>query len=140
MSYSPPQGPWHPQGPGAPGGYGPPPGHGAYAQNGYLEIEISFFFMQFLLLLVTPTVVIDGYPQKRPWGRHFIELAPGTHQLHVSFPYLFSSQCGPALAMVPIYPGTVTRMKYSSPFFMFSNGTLAMLGHAPMQALPPFGR
>lgn len=104
---------------------------------GRLDLEIDYMFLQWVLIFVTPTVAIDGFPQKRKWGRHFFDLPAGNHHLHVSYPYLFSSRCNPADVVVPIYPGMVTRMRYDTALFVFSNGSLRTLGTFP--AAPQLG-
>ena len=119
--------------------YGQNPGGGAPAAGGQLEVTTSFFPLAFILFLVTPTINIDGYPQKRAWGRHVFDLAPGEHHLHVSFPYMFNDKTGPAQARVPIYAGHITTVTYDAPFFMFSDGTMRVVGNRPMQAPPQLG-
>jgi hypothetical protein len=107
----------------------------AHSPMGVLDLNLNFLFLQWILLLVTPHLTINGYPQRRKWGRHFIELPPGTHHVRVSFPYLFTDHCGPADAMVPIYPGMATRLDYEAPLIVFMGGTLRMYG--PFQLNPP---
>jgi len=114
-----------PQAQGAPGG--------AYGQ---LEITTSFFILAWILFLVTPTVEINRQPQKRKWGTHLIDLPAGQYELMVSFPYLFKEKCGPAVVHVPIYPGQITMVKYDAPFFMFSDGTMVILGNRPVMGQP----
>jgi hypothetical protein len=100
--------------------------------NGLLELNLSFIALQWVAHFLTPKVVINGYPQRFPWGYHRIELPPGQHRVRVSFPYLFMDECGPAEAMVPIQSGLMTRVDYQCPFFVFMNGTIAVYG--PYQA------
>jgi hypothetical protein len=101
---------------------------------GRIELTTSFFPLAWILYLVTPNVVIDRQaPQRCPWGRCSFDLPPGSHELHVSFPYMFSDHCGPATIMVPVYEGHATAVRYEAPFFMFSEGSMQVVGTAPMQ-------
>ena len=95
---------------------------------GVLELNLTYFPMQWVLNLVTPHVIIDGYPQRRNWGQHFIELPTGQHHVRAAFPYLLSNQCCPAEAMVPIYQGMVTRLFYDTPPLIFMKGTMRLSG------------
>ena len=104
------------------------------APVGVLELNLSFHFLQWIAYFITPKVMINGYLDRRSWGVHRIQLAPGQHHVRVSFPYLFNDDCGPAEAMVPIYPGMLTRVDYQIPFLVFMNGTMNVYG--PYQ-LPP---
>lgn len=99
-------------------------------QHGQLDITTSFNPMQFILNAVTPTIEIDGQPQKRPWGRHVIDLWPGQHMLRIWFDYLGRS--GLAQTAFGIWAGHATVIRYNSPFFVSSSGTFQMLGSRPL--------
>ncbi len=100
---------------------------------GRLELTTGFFPLAFILYAVTPVLTLNGQAWRQAWGNSVYDLPPGEHHLHVCFPYLFQDQCGPASLMVPIYAGHVSRVKYDAPFFMFSNGTMQVLGTFPLQ-------
>lgn len=104
--------------------------------GGQLEITTGFFFLAWILFLITPTIEINRQPQKRAWGTHLIDLPPGQYELTVSFRYLFIERCGAATAHVPIYPGQATVVKYEAPWFMFSAGTMTIQGNRPMMGQP----
>jgi hypothetical protein len=103
--------------------------------NGALALNLSYHSLQWIATLLTPKVAINGHVQRRKWGAHLIELPPGHHHVRVSFPYLFSDDCGPAEAMVPVHPGMVTRLDYQCPLVVFANGTLSIYG--PFQSAQP---
>jgi hypothetical protein len=127
-------------------GYGQPQGHpqqaapqqaqGAQAM-GRLEMKTSFFPLAFILLMCTPVITINGYPQARPWGTHYFDLAASQYQVNVHFPYMFMDRAGPAAMVIPIYAGHVTQVSYEAPFFMMSGGTMRVLATVPMQAALP---
>lgn len=119
-----------------PGGYPPAQGQQA-AGYGAIEIHLDFFFLAWILFLVTPVVEINGQRFPRSWGRHRFDLPAGQHQIRAWFPYMFMDQCGPATVVAPVYPGHVTRLAYQAPFFMFSSGDMTVVGTQPIMQLPP---
>ena len=99
-------------------------------QHGQLDITTSYNPMQFILSAIAPTIEIDGQPQKRPWGRHVIDLWPGQHMLRVWFDYLGRS--GVAQLPITIWAGHATMVRYESPFFVTSSGKMHVLGSRPL--------
>ncbi|PYS20746.1 MAG: hypothetical protein DMF72_20030 [Acidobacteria bacterium] len=89
-----------------------------------LEIETSFFPLSFFLYLCTPTIVIDGVANRRPWGKHNFQLEPGMHNVKIFFHYLFMSTCGFNQMNIVVQPNCVHRIKYEMGIFMFSPGTI----------------
>lgn len=89
-----------------------------------IQIETSFFPLSFFLYLCTPTIMIDGVPQRRPWGIHSIPLTPGMHNIRVYFRYLFLETCGFNQINVVVQPNCVHRIKYEMGWFMFSPGAV----------------
>jgi hypothetical protein len=98
-------------------------------QHGQLDLLVEHNPMQFLIPQ-NCMIEIDGYPAARPWGRWIFDLQPGTHMVRVWFSYM--GQSGLAVAQVPIQAGWATMMRYDTPFFVFMNGSLQMLGSRPM--------
>lgn len=116
--------------------YGPvgqPAADPAQQTVGRLELTTGFFPLAFILHAVTPVLTLNGQAWRQAWGTSVYDLPVGEHHLQVHFPYLFQDQCGPASLMVPIYAGHLSRVKYEAPFFMFSNGTMQVLGTFPLQ-------
>jgi hypothetical protein len=111
----------------------------ANAGGGQLEIHLSFLFLQWIPFLVTPRIVINGYPQNRSWGKHVIDMPPGQYQLEAFFPYFFWSKCGLARQVIAIHPGCVTTVRYSAPFFLFMGGSMSVAPPRPMQGGYPQG-
>jgi hypothetical protein len=89
-----------------------------------IEIETSFFPLSFFLYMCTPTIVIDGVPQRHPWGISRIPLDGGMHNIQIYFRYLFMEKCGAAGINVVVQPNCVHRVKYEMGIFMFSPGSL----------------
>lgn len=92
-----------------------------------IQIETSFFPLSFFLYLCTPTIVIDGVVNKRPWGVHNFAVEPGMHNVRIFFHYLFMSTCGANQINVVVQPNCVHRIKYEMGIFMFSPGSIREL-------------
>ena len=89
-----------------------------------VQVETSFFPLSFFLYACTPTIVIDGVPQRRPWGTHNIPLEPGMHNIKIYFHYLFMPTCGFNQINVVVQPNCIHRIKYEMGIFMFSAGAI----------------
>lgn len=89
-----------------------------------IQVETSFFPLSFFLYACTPTIMIDGVPQQRPWGTHNIQLEPGIHNIKIYFRYLFMATCGFNQMNVVVQPNCIHRVKYEMGIFMFSPGTI----------------
>ncbi|HEX4218806.1 MAG TPA: hypothetical protein VHZ02_10585 [Acidimicrobiales bacterium] len=95
----------------------PPP-----SQTGII-VRSKVFPLAFLLLLFKTTVTIDGVPIVIKWGEHFFPAAPGTHEVRVSFKYIFGDM-GENLVTVQVAPGQTPRVNYRSPFLVFMKGKI----------------
>jgi hypothetical protein len=89
--------------------------------------------MAFILDMVTPKVVINGYPYPARWGRNAYDLPPGPYDVTASFPYMFQSDAGLARLQVPVYAQHATIVLYEAPTFMWSPGTMRVTQTIPMQ-------
>jgi hypothetical protein len=110
-------------------------------QYGALEVHTDFFFMAWILFLITPVIEINGQRYPRPWGRHRFDLPPGQYTVRAWFPYFFMEYCGSATVVATVYPGQLTRVAYHAPFFIFSSGDMSVVGTQPIMQLPaaPYG-
>src|SRR5690349_6978428 len=115
----------------------PPPPPPQQMPPGYLEVKLSFFFMMWILYLVTPSVCINGMAMPRKWGTHMFPLAPGRYHVEAWYPYLFSSRTSPGSIVVDIFPGQVTAVSYRPAGLVFLGGTMSFLGVRPVAYLPP---
>jgi hypothetical protein len=91
-----------------------------------VEVTTGFMWIAFLYYFFKPTVVIDGVPTKVKWGTQFFGLQPGRHHVHVFFRYGFMD-AGKADLDVDLTPGQVRRIRYRTPWFVFSKGKIAEL-------------
>jgi hypothetical protein len=100
--------------------------------NGALEIKTGFFPLAFFLFFCTPTIEIDGVPQRRSWGRSKIEVAPGTHRVKIYFRYLFKPECGANEIDVTVAEHQVASINYWMPPWMFARGSLKVVPQLPV--------
>lgn len=86
----------------------PSPGQG-------LVLRTEFFRIDWTLRLTHTIVTIDDGTYEVPWGEHYYPLEPGSHQLEVSFPYLWLSGAGKASIAVDISRNQIVQASYHSP-------------------------
>jgi len=129
----------YPPGQYPPGMYVPPPPPVDPRMYGQLEVKLSFFFMMWILFLVTPSVAINGIIERRKWGTHFWTLPAGRYQVEAWYPYLFKSRTSPALIVVDVFPQQVTSVAYRPSMFTFLDGSLRFTGTRGALPMPPQG-
>jgi hypothetical protein len=89
-----------------------------------IEVTTGFFWLAFLYFFFKPTIVIDGVPTKTTWGTQFFGVAPGRHHVHIFFRYVFMD-AGQGDVDVDVAAGQVRRVKYRTPWFVFSKGKIS---------------
>jgi hypothetical protein len=89
-----------------------------------IQVTTKIFPLAVLLLLFKTNVTIDGVTSVQPWGSHFFSVPAGTHDVTVSFRYLFSQATGQSRITVEVDPGRITNVKYRSPFLVFLGGSM----------------
>ena len=50
-----------------------------------IALRTSFFVLDWTVNFTRTTVIVDGHPWELPWGEYFLPLAPGRHELQVSY-------------------------------------------------------
>ncbi len=100
-----------------------------------IEVESSFIPLMFLLFLTHPVVTVGGKAFDIPWGRGFVPLEPGTHDVKIHFPYLIT-EGSPATAEITVEPGKVTLLRYTVPFVVMMAGKIVEQGSEPAQPPP----
>jgi hypothetical protein len=103
-------------------------------QTGRLALSLTTQPGQFLADGCTVFVEIDGQPWPRTFGNHLFDLAPGNHQVRVRYEYMLTKNGSPAAIVVPIWAGYDTFVRYQTGFFVFSAGTMQVLGQQPFPA------
>lgn len=93
-------------------------------EQGTIKIHSSFFFLQFVFFLFTPTISIDGgEPTKQGWGESTHSVAPGQHTVHIEIPYIFT-KVGKATETVNVAANETVAMSYRPPLLVFMKGKL----------------
>jgi hypothetical protein len=90
-----------------------------------IQIETSFFPLSFILC--TPTIIIDGHPTRRAWGRDSFPTTGGLHNVRIYFYYLWMPTCGEASINVVVQPNCVHRIVYEMGPWMLSPGSIREL-------------
>jgi hypothetical protein len=123
-------------------GYAQPPGamvpHGG--GGGAILFDLGFFPLLWMLYFCSPRIEIDGATEKRPWGKHRIDMPPGMYGVTVYFPYGLLSRAGVARLQVQVQPGCVTQVTYRAPFVIFLSGSIWQLQPRPEGAMVMPGR
>jgi hypothetical protein len=92
---------------------------------GAIAVTTEFFPLAFMMALITPKILIDGYAVPvAGWGRTVVPVHPGQHRVHVHVPYWLPSQIGPADTLVDVYPGHLVELEYKAPVWGYSPGSL----------------
>lgn len=106
-----------------------------------VEIELSFFFMMWILFLVTPSIAINGMAERRKWGKHVFTLPAGRYQLEAWYPYLFTQQTSRGAITLDLAAGGHYRLRYRPAWLVFLPGSMKLVGgpalpQATARALP----
>lgn len=89
-----------------------------------IEVKTGFFLLAFILFMCTPVIEINGEKNRRPWGNHFFDLAPGDYVVKIYFPYLFMSECGANQLKVSVAEGNVKKISYRAPLILLMAGKI----------------
>jgi hypothetical protein len=92
-----------------------------------IQVRTRIFPLAFILLLFKTNVVIDGVPFVQPWGSFFYSVAPGRHEVRVSFRYIVSRTMGENTIVVDVAPGKTTQVQYRSPILVFLRGPIKIV-------------
>ncbi len=96
-----------------------------------LEVESSFIPLMLLLFLTHPVITVGERKFDIPWGRGFVPLEPGTHEVKAHYPYAII-EGSPAHAQITVEADSVTLVRYTVPFIVTLKGTLTEVGREPL--------
>ena len=77
-----------------------------------IEVTAAHPAIGYIYALFTPTITIDGIRHRRPWGTHSFDVSAGDHEVSVSYPWLFSSECGKSTVQVAVQLGETKKVVY----------------------------
>jgi hypothetical protein len=89
-----------------------------------VELTITHSPFAFIYRMFVPTVTINGTKERRPWGMHTIELSPGNYDISVSYPWLFSKECGKNSVHISLAAGETRKVKYSAGLIRYVPGKM----------------
>ncbi len=82
--------------------------------------------LAFIYRVFVPTVTVNGKKERRPWGVHSFELTPGHYEISVSYPWLFSPECGKNTVHFTLAPGETRRIEYRAGFIRYIPGKMTV--------------
>jgi hypothetical protein len=92
-----------------------------------VEVVIGYSPLAFFYGLFRPNLRIDGGElQKVTWGKHSFQLASGTHEIAISYPWLFQPECGKNTARVQLAPGETARVRYRAGLIRYLPGKITV--------------
>jgi len=82
--------------------------------------------VDFIYGMLQPTITINGRSQSYNWGTQFFDVPPGDYEVAVSYPWVFTPQCGKNSVRFRIGPGEVRRVHYTAGIIRFIAGTIRL--------------
>jgi hypothetical protein len=92
----------------------------------YIEVTVTHSPLAFIYNLFTPTIQIDDVKQRKPWGVHSYQLPPGDYEVSVSYPWLFSAECGKSTVRVHLEIGQTRKVTYYAGFIRYVPGKMSV--------------
>jgi hypothetical protein len=92
--------------------------------NGTIEVVAAHPAAAFFYSVMKPSIEVDGNLSKHAWGSHSFAVAPGTHEVAVSYPWLFMSRCGRRKVEVEVGSGETVRVTYRARFVRYVPGKI----------------
>jgi hypothetical protein len=99
----------------------------------HVEIDLGFFPLMWTLLLVHPRVSIDGFVEKRSWGKHAFTLRAGRHAIEAWFPYVFPGKTCRGSIELELVAGTSYELRYR-PTWLFFSGKIVVVARPLLPA------
>jgi hypothetical protein len=80
--------------------------------DGTIEVVASHPAVAFFYSTMRANIEVDGNLSKHDWGSHSFRVAPGTHEVAVSYPWLFMRRCGRSKVEVDVGSEETVRVTY----------------------------
>jgi hypothetical protein len=90
-----------------------------------IEVTVTHSPLAFIYRFFTPTVEINGVKERRPWGVHVFALPPGDYEVAVSYPWLFSRECGKNSMRVHLEAGEERKVTYCAGLIRYLPGKIS---------------
>jgi hypothetical protein len=95
-----------------------------------IEIVTSHPAFAFFYKTLQPNVRLDDELHGAPWGTSHFDVAPGTHTVAVSYPWLLR-EAGRATVTLTLQPGETKRVRYHARMIRFVPGKISVEGSLP---------
>jgi hypothetical protein len=92
----------------------------------FLEVRVTHAPLAVIYRLFKPTIEIDGRKERRSWGRHRFQISPGRYVVSVSYPWLFSPECGKNSVECELGPGETRRITYRAGLIRYLPGRISV--------------
>jgi len=89
-----------------------------------IEVVASHPSAAFVYSAMKVNIELDGSLLKRDWGSHSFPVAPGTHEVAVSYPWLFMRRCGRRNVVVDVGSGETVRVSYHAHLIRYVPGKM----------------
>lgn len=89
---------------------------------GRLVVHSSYPWLGFLFALTGVKVMINGHPEKVPWGEHPFDLPAGNYHLRVCARWF--GEFGSAELPIAVYPSQILTVFYRPPSFKWARGAI----------------
>ena len=90
-----------------------------------VEVTITHNPLAFFYEAFTPTVTINGTPERRPWGTHLFKLPPGKYEVAVSYPWILR-ECGKNSVRFTLGATETKKVRYCARLIRFIPGAISV--------------
>jgi hypothetical protein len=91
-----------------------------------VELDVTHSLLAFIYRFFTPTIQINEIKERRPWGVHVFNLSPGDYEISVSYPWVFSPECGKNTVHVHLEAGQTRKIKYRAGLIRYLPGKITV--------------
>ena len=99
----------------------------------YVEIDLGFFPLMWMLYIVRPRLSIDGKVETSHWGKHPVTLSAGRHAIEAWFPYIFPGKVCRGAITIDLEAGKSYKLRYR-PSWLFVPGKMTVVEQAMLPA------
>lgn len=92
--------------------------------DGTIEVVATHPAAAFFYSTMKANIEVDGNLSKHAWGSYRFTVSPGTHEVAVSYPWLFRSRCGRRNVEVEVGSGETVRVTYRARFLRYVPGKI----------------
>jgi len=91
-----------------------------------INVEVSHSPLAFIYDFFTPTITINDKVYRERWGTHSFNVPAGHYEISVSYPWLFSRECGKNSVQVDVQVGESRTVTYSAGLIRYLPGKMSV--------------